>query len=272
MHVSTDPGTADASVRALGHTQIVRHARSVLTQAEPAAPLVAVIIPALNESGKIGRVLDKFPRDGRFEAIVVDDGSTDGTGDEARAHGADVVIRHEQRGGVGNAIRDGWKAGLQRERRYLALLSGDDQHEPCEMLGALDALLAADADYLQGSRWMAGGHVLGNTGGRGFGTRVYSVAFSVLAGRRITDATNGFRIFRSSILDHPTVNIDQSWLDSYDLEPYVLFKAIRGRYRVIEHPCTVVYHASEGYTKMRGIKDWWRLFRPALLLRIGAKR
>ena len=38
-------------------------------------PLVAVIIPALNEAGKIGRVLDKFPRDGRFEAIVVDDGS-----------------------------------------------------------------------------------------------------------------------------------------------------------------------------------------------------
>ena len=57
-------------------------------------PLVAVVIPALNEAGKIGRVLDRFPRDGRFEAIVVDDGSSDGTGDEARAHGADLVIRH----------------------------------------------------------------------------------------------------------------------------------------------------------------------------------
>jgi len=62
--------------------------------------------------GKIGRVLDKVPRDGRFEAIVVDDGSTDGTGDEARAHGAAVVVRHEVRGGVGAAIRDGWKSGL----------------------------------------------------------------------------------------------------------------------------------------------------------------
>jgi len=48
-------------------------------------PLVAVVIPALNEAGKIGRVLDKIPRDGRFEAIVVDDGSTDGTGDLRRA-------------------------------------------------------------------------------------------------------------------------------------------------------------------------------------------
>jgi glycosyltransferase involved in cell wall biosynthesis len=80
--------------------------------AEPFDPesLVAVVIPALNEAGKVGRVLDKLPRDGRFEAIVVDAGSTDGTGDEARAHGAAVVVRHEVRGGVGAAIRDGWKA------------------------------------------------------------------------------------------------------------------------------------------------------------------
>jgi dolichol-phosphate mannosyltransferase len=241
-------------------------------QTVPAEPIVAVVIPALNEAGKIGRVLDKFPRDGRFEAIVVDDGSTDGTGDEARAHGADLVIRHEQRGGVGNAIRDGWKAGLARERAYLALLSGDDQHEPSELVGALDALLAGNVDYVQGSRWMRGGKVVGDTGGRGLGTRVYSVAFSVLAGRRVTDATNGFRVFRSSILGHPSINIDQGWLDSYDLEPYVLFKAIRAGYRVIEHPCTVIYHAKEGYTKMRGLKDWWRLFRPALLLRTGVKR
>jgi dolichol-phosphate mannosyltransferase len=239
---------------------------------QPSSPLVAVVIPALNEAGKIGRVLDKFPKDGRFEAIVVDDGSTDGTGDEARAHGAALVIRHEQRGGVGNAIRDGWKAGIERGRPYLALLSGDDQHEPSELVGALDALLAADADYLQGSRWTSGGRVVGNTGGRGIGTRVYSIAFSILAGRRVTDATNGFRIFRTSILADKRIDMNQAWLDSYDLEPYVLFKAIRGRYRVIEHPCTVIYHAHEGYTKMRGIKDWWRLFRPAVLLRTGVKR
>jgi dolichol-phosphate mannosyltransferase len=235
-------------------------------------PLVAVVIPALNEAGKIGRVLDKMPKDGRFEAIVVDDGSTDGTGDEARAHGAAVVLRHDVRGGVGAAIRDGWLCGVERGRPYLALLSGDDQHVPGELLGAFEALRARKADYVQGSRWRPGGNVIGNTGGRGLGTRVYSIAFSVLCGRRVTDATNGFRIFRSSILEAPGINIEQPWLDSYDLEPYVLYKAIRGGFAVIEHPVTVVYHGIEGYTKMRGIRDWWRLFRPALLLRTGIKR
>jgi dolichol-phosphate mannosyltransferase len=238
----------------------------------PPEPIVAVIIPALNEAGKIGRVLDKFPRDGRFEAIVVDDGSSDGTGEEARAHGAAVVIRHEFRGGVGAAIRDGWLCGVERKRPYLALLSGDDQHEPSELVGAFAALEAANADYVQGSRWRAGGRVVGATGGRGLGTRIYSVAFSALSGRRITDATNGFRIFRTSLLADPRIRIEQSWLDSYDLEPYMLYKAIRGGYKVIEHPCTVIYHPTEGYTHMRGLRDWWRLFRPALLLRTGVKR
>ena len=236
------------------------------------APLVCVIIPALNEAGKIGRVLDKIPRDGRFEAIVVDDGSTDGTGDEARAHGAAVVVRHEVRGGVGAAIRDGWRCALERGRPYVALVSGDDQHEPAELAGALDALLEQKADYVQGSRWMPGGQVIGSTGGRGFGTRFYSVVFSILAFRRVTDATNGFRVFRSSILTDRRLDIGQAWLESYDLEPYVLYKVIRCGYRVIEHPVTVRYHATEGFTKMRGIRDWWRLFRPALLLRAGVKR
>lgn len=237
-----------------------------------AEPIVAVVIPALNEAGKIGRVLDKLPKDGRFEAIVVDDGSTDGTGDEARAHGAAVVVRHEARCGVGAAIRDGWRVGLERKRPFLALVSGDDQHEPFELAAALDMLLSREADYVQGSRWMQGGRVVGSTGRRGPGTRIYSIAFSLLAGRRITDATNGFRIFRSTILDDPRIALDQSWLTSYDLEPYLLFKAIRGGYRVIEHPVTVVYHATEGYTKMSGLRDWWRLCRPALLLRAGVKR
>jgi dolichol-phosphate mannosyltransferase len=239
---------------------------------EASAPLVAVIIPALNEAGKIGRVLDKFPRDGRFEAIVVDDGSTDGTGDEARLHGAALVIRHDVRGGVGAAIRDGWLAGIERRRPYLALLSGDDQHVPSELVGALDSLLRRNGDYVQGSRWMAGGHVQGATGGRSMGTRIYSAAFSALAWRRVSDATNGFRIFRTSILSDPKIDISQSWLDSYDMEPYVLYKSIRRGYKVIEHPCTVVYHAKEGYTHMRGLRDWWRLFRPAVLLRFGVKR
>jgi dolichol-phosphate mannosyltransferase len=238
------------------------------TAVPASTPLVAVIIPALNEAGKIGRVLDKMPRDGRFEAIVVDDGSSDGTGEEARAHGAAVVIRHDHRSGVGAAIRSGFECGIGRGRPWLALISGDDQHEPEELVSAFELALAANADYVQGSRWVPGGRVIGPIGGRGPGQHIYSIVFSLLAFRRVSDATNGFRVFRASILNDPSIKLRQEWLDSYDLEPYLLFKTIRRGYRVVEHPVTVRYHAHEGSTKMRGLRDWWRLFRPALLLRL----
>jgi dolichol-phosphate mannosyltransferase len=237
-----------------------------------ADPIVGVAIPALNEAGKIGRVLDKMPNDPRFEAIVVDDGSTDGTGDEAREHGAALVIRHDRPGGVGAAIRDAWLAAVARDREYVALISGDDQHDPDDLVKAFEALLASNADYVQGSRWIAGGKIEGPAGRRGIGTRLYSLLFSVLAFRRSTDATNGFRIFKTSMLNDPRIRIEQRWLDRYDLEPYVLFKALTLGYRTIEHPVTVRYHTKEGYSKMRGIRDWWRLARPALFLRLRIRR
>ena len=233
-------------------------------------PMVAVILTALNEAGKIGRTLDRFPRDGRFEAIVVDDGSTDGTGVEAREHGADVVLRHEQRQGVGAGIRTGIAWARERQRPLIAFLAGDDQHEPSDLVRALDLFLTKKLDYIQGSRWISGGRVEGPSGGRATGTRIYSLVFSFLVGRRVTDATNGFRIFKSEILDDPAIDIDQAWLNTYELEPYLLYKVITRGYRVAECPVTVRYHG-EGYTKMRGIRDWWRLLRPAMLLRTGRK-
>src|SRR5450759_223328 len=203
--------------------------------AEPAGPepLVAVIIPALNEAGKIGRVLDKMPRDGRFEAIVVDDGSNDSTAEEAREHGASVVVRHEHCRGVGAAIRSGFECGVARGRPWLALISGDDQHEPADLVSALDLALQTNADYVQGSRWMYGGRVVGAIGNRRLGQRIYSLVFSILAFRRISDATNGFRVFRSSLLNDPSIKLSQDWLDSYELEPYLLYKTIRRGYRLV---------------------------------------
>ena len=68
---------------------------------------------------------------------------------------------------------------------------------------ALDTLLRERADYVQGSRWMPGGRIVGMVTSRQLGTRVYSFVFSLLALRRVTDATNGFRILRSGLLVGP---------------------------------------------------------------------
>jgi dolichol-phosphate mannosyltransferase len=242
-----------------------------VAQAEIDPAQVAAVVPAFNEHGKIGEVVRKVPR--RFAAcvIVVDDCSSDGTADEARAAGAERVLRHEVNRGVGAAIRTGLLEAKRAGFAYATVLSGDDQHEPDELPRVLGPLFAGEADLVQGSRWLPGGATPGIPPDRRWLTRVYPLLFRIASGYPSTDGTNGFRAFRLAMLDDPRIRLEQGWLDRYELEPYLLYQAVRAGYRVREVPVTVRYHA-RGTTKMRPLRDGWRILRPLIFLRLGLKR
>jgi dolichol-phosphate mannosyltransferase len=229
---------------------------------------VAIVVPAWNEVGKIGAVVRRVPRRWAGCVIVVDDHSTDRTADEAREAGADVVVRHEQNLGVGAAIRTGLLEAKRRGYEVAAILSGDDQHEPDELPRILAPVFAGEADLVQGSRWLPGGATPGIPPSRRWLTRLYPILFSLASGVRITDGTNGMRAFRISLLDDPRIRIEQPWLDRYELEPYLLYQAVRHGFRVREAPVTVRYHG-RGTTKMRLLRDGWRILRPIVYLRLG---
>ena len=231
---------------------------------------VAVIIPAWNETGKIGAVVRKVPRRWTACVIVVDDCSADDTAGEARGAGADVVVRHEVNRGVGAAIRTGLFEARRRGCDVACILSGDDQHEPDELPRILGPVFAGDADFVQGSRWLPGGATPGIPPLRRWLTRLYPLLFALASGVRITDGTNGMRAFRLGLLDDPRIRLEQEWLDRYELEPYLLFQAVRLGYRVREAPVTVRYHA-RGTTKMKLFQDGWRILRPIVFLRLGMR-
>ena len=231
---------------------------------------VAAVVPAYNEAGKIGAVVSKVPRRFASTVVVVDDCSTDGTSEEARAAGAERVIRHERNRGVGAAIRTGLEAARREGFTFAAILSGDDQHEPDELPRVLGPLFAGEADLVQGSRWLPGGATPGIPPDRRWLTRLYPFLFRIASGYPSTDGTNGFRAFRLSLLDDPRVRLDQDWLDRYELEPYLLYQAVRCGLRVREVPVTVRYH-SRGTSKMRFLSDGWRILRPLVYLRLGLK-
>lgn len=260
----------DAVPRIAADDAPARPALSVIRGAAIDPAQVAAIVPAFEEQGKIGDVVGKISRAHAGTVIVVDDGSRDGTADEAREAGAERVIRHGANRGVGASIRTGLLEARTLGCTVGVVLSGDDQHEPSELPRVLAPIFRGEADLVQGSRWLPGGGTPGIPPLRSALTRVYPWLFRLASGWPSTDGTNGFRAFRLSLLDDPRLRLEQEWLDRYELEPYLLYQAVRCGYRVVEVPVTVRYHA-RGTTKMKLLRDGWRILRPLVLLRSGLR-
>ena len=238
-------------------------------------PKAAIVAPAFNEAGKIGAVVRKVNdaaqkmADVRVTMVVVDDASADDTGREAGEAGAHV-IRHASNRGVGAAIRTGIEWAKSNHFEIVTIISGDDQHNPDELPQMLAPILKGECDFVQGSRWMSGGAVVDAPLSRRLLTRLYSAIMCLMTLRPCTDGTNGMRAFRTALLDDPGINLRQECLDGYELEPYFLYKVLTSNNRVLEVPITIRYHREQGaWTKMKPIRDWWRILRPLVYLRIG---
>src|SRR5512142_1533144 len=98
---------------------------------------VCVVIPALNAAGMVGDVV-RGSKTFIEDVVVVDDGSTDSTGEEARANGA-VVLRHEVNRGKGAALRTGFEWALARGFGAVVTLDADRQHLPSDIPKFLEA-------------------------------------------------------------------------------------------------------------------------------------
>ncbi len=233
-------------------------------------PNVIALIPAFNEREKVGRVVSKVPKPPVTEVIVIDDGSSDGTPDEAKAQGA-TVIAHPQTRGVGAALRTGIRYAQGKKADAIVVLAGNDKDNPEEIDRLLFAIFQEGYDFIQGSRYLNGGQFGQMPFYRILATRyVHPMLFSLITGRRITDSTNGFRAFRPMLFENGHLNIDQNFLDQYELEPYLYYKAIRLGYRVKEVPVTKIYPPKAlGYTKMRPITGWWSILKPIVYLGLG---
>ena len=224
-----------------------------------------MIFPLFNERHAIGGLVRRVPPV-IAETIVVDDGSDDGGPELAREAGARVITQ-ERRRGVGAAIRTGIEAARASGHGAVVILAANGKDDPAEAPRLIDKLKAG-YDYVQGSRYLAeGGASVNLPLGRNLMIRGYSFVFRILSGFAATDVTNGFRAYRLSVLDDPRIRIEQPWLDRYELEYYLQWKAIKLGYRVIEVGVSKTYPKGGGnYSKIRRVRDWWSIVRPTLLL------
>jgi glycosyltransferase involved in cell wall biosynthesis len=236
---------------------------------------IIVIAPCHNEARKICDVVRrvKAMRERIVqEMLVVDDASSDGSGDVARGLGA-TVERLPQPSGVGAALRRGLRYAHEKGYDIAVIMAGNNKDEPDEIPALVRPILEDGCDLVQGSRYMRGGQLGNMPLYRRFATRLHPLLFSLFVGKRLTESTNGFRAVRLGLLDDARINLDQPWLDQYELEPYLLFKAIQLGYKHAEVPCTKIYPPKElGQTKMKPVTGWWSILRPVFLLGLGLRK
>ncbi|MGE0708535.1 MAG: glycosyltransferase family 2 protein [Planctomycetota bacterium] len=191
-----------------------------MTQPAPASPTPAkrrglVLIPAFNEEGGLGAVLDEVHRHTHFDILVIDDGSHDATAKVARAHGA-TVLRHPFNMGYGAALQTGYKFASEGDYEVLVQLDADGQHDPAYIPVLAERVLSGQSDVSVGSRFLTGDGYIPPLARR-LGMVLFGYIASVVTHRRVTDPTSGyqalgrrvFRFFQSDLFpaDYPDADV-----------------------------------------------------------------
>lgn len=160
---------------------------------------ITVIIPALNEEKKIGQVIDGIPR---FvdHVVVVDDGSTDRTGEIAREKGA-VVYRHAFNRGVGAAFNSGRRLALELNDDIAVNIDADGQFNPEDIKTLIEPIVRGVADFVTASRFKDVAFRPQMSKIKYWGNQVMSSMISRMTGQKFYDVSCGFRAYsRESLL------------------------------------------------------------------------
>jgi len=237
------------------------------------------IIPVYNEVGTIGNVLSKFEDHVVDEICLIVDSPTvnilreidrAGRGLQIQLH----VIKNPRRMGIGYAIREGIEYAIDRRFDIVVVMAGNNKDDPREIPRLLVPILEQGCDYVQGSRFLAGGKHVRNPILRGIFSRLYPFIWTLFTGVWCTDVTNGFRAYRTIIFEDEGINIWQRWLDGYALEYYIHYKVLTSDYEIREVPVSKLYpHRHKGgYSKISPLRDWWQIIGPLIYLGLGVRK
>ncbi len=150
-----------------------------------------VIIPAYNEEGSVGEVVEAVRRVApQAPVVVIDDGSIDGTAQVAREAGAEL-LRLPHHLGLGGAVQTGYRFAFEHGYDCVVRVDSDGQHNPAEIPVLLEKLRSDGFDMVTGSRFLKpNGYRVQWV--RRLGGLVFSLVLYPILGRRITDPTSGF--------------------------------------------------------------------------------
>ena len=191
---------------------------------------IVLFMPAHNEEESVAACVQRTPATvlgHPVQVIVVDDGSTDTTAARARAAGAEVISLPENRG-LGAAVRVGLAAAVDRGAAAVAFCDADGEYPPEELKTLVAPILAGEADYVAGSRFL--GRIHHMRPHRRLGNKVLTRALSIVARRRITDGQTGYRAFS------PRAAADAEIIHDYNYAQVLTLDLLAKGYRYAEVP------------------------------------
>lgn len=188
--------------------------------------MIVAIIPALNAERTLPRVVEQARK--QIEPVVViDDGSSDRTGDVARAAGA-IVLRHDVNRGKGAALKTGFAWALENGYDGVITLDADGQHLPSEIPKFLRERESGGADLIIGGRSHLFGEMLPR---RRNANRFSAWCIAKCSGVPITDSQSGFRFYSANLLRRLELRTD-----GFDMESEVIVLAGKRKLRIVTIP------------------------------------
>ena len=153
---------------------------------------VVAIVPAWNEAGAIGGVVDEILAfDSTIDVVVIDDASVDETVAIAERHGA-TVLPLLFNVGIGGAVQTGFRYARDECYEIAVRLDGDGQHDASELEKLITPIRAGESDLVIGSRFVDPDGSYRPPFARRMGIRLFAGLVSLLGGQKVTDTTSGF--------------------------------------------------------------------------------
>jgi dolichol-phosphate mannosyltransferase len=228
-------------------------------------------VPVFNEIRALPQVLEEFRQAQVPDTtlLLVNNGSSDGSEHVVRSSGF-PYIDIPKNVGVGYSYMRALDWALADGCDIFGCMAANGKMLPSEMGRLLLPLLAGQADYVSGSRFLPGGDSPNLPAFRRFTIPMVNSFVRIFLGARLTDATCGYRAFWLEILRHACFDWHASWLYTYGCEYYLYAKILLdGQLRSREVPITMRYPARGiPYSKIRPIRDWYAMLKPWVIARL----
>ena len=209
-----------------------------------------ILIPALNAERSVGAVVRDCMLVSR-DVLVIDDGSSDRTGEVAREAGAQV-IRHPDNRGKGAALKTGFAHALSNGFDAVITLDADGQHLPHEIPKFLAARAETEGDLIIGGRAHLFGQMLPR---RRFANRFSARSIAFASNTAVTDSQSGFRLYSAHLLRSVRLRTD-----GFDLESEVIVYAGRRGFKVVTIPIELGFVDGQSTSHYKPLLDTLRIF------------